>query len=416
VPYPCRFSYRLARTVGLLLLVILALVPSLAALARPISSTPALPAQLRSAADAPFTVFVPMARRPRPPLGMIIQPSELMLAKAQYDARLEPARTAVRSLFKNAGEAMADTPCAVATYTTSAGYDCLNRASENAYLLALAYRMTGNTAYSDKGAAFIHAWMDTLTSVDMSDDQANLDWSRLMPAMIWGADLLTSTPSWGEGDRAAFMSFVRKYALPQAKLAAQRRNNWADAGNLLWLSVAVYANMPSERDAAVANWKKLLNGQPDTSGAALSDKCIDSDWVYGMCRDGSITEENRRDDALSYNQAAMSMKTVFAEIRRRQGDGSLYTYRTPRGVGLKNGWDFLAPKVVDAFAGRCSWPYSANHCVPEANRSGWEVAYAYWRSPAYLPVLAEHRPYTWSNWADPGYSTALYGSLNLLGQ
>ena len=210
MPHSCRFSYRLARTVGSLLLMVLALVPSLAALAQPIPSTPLLLAQLRSAAEAPFTVFVPIARRPRPPLGMIIQPSELLFAKAQYDARIEPARTAVRSLFKNADEAMGDTPCAVATYTTSAGYDCLNRASENAYLLAVAYRMTGNTGYSDKGAAFIHAWMDTLKSVDMSDDQANLDWSRLVPAMIWGADLLTSTPGWGEGDRAEFIAFLRK--------------------------------------------------------------------------------------------------------------------------------------------------------------------------------------------------------------
>lgn len=418
MPHSCRFSYRLARTVGSLLLMVLALVPSLAALAQPIPSTPLLPAQLRSAAEAPFTVFVPIARRPRPPLGMIIQPSELLFAKAQYDARIEPARTAVRSLFKNADEAMGDTPCAVSVYTNTVkqGYDCLNLASENAYLLAVAYRMTGNTAYSDKSAEFIRVWMRTLTTINGGEKQSNLDWSRLMPAMIWGADLLTSTPGWGEGDRAEFIAFLRKFALPQAKLAAQRRNNWADAGNLLWLSVAVYANLPSERSAAVANWKKILNGQPDGSGAALKDSCIDTDWVYGMCRDGSLTEENRRDDALSYNQAAMSIKTVFAEVLRRQGDGSLYTYRTPRGVGLKNGWDFLAPKVMDAFAKRCTWPYPANSCVPPANRSGWEVAYAYWRSPAYLPVLAEHRPYTWSNWADPGYSTALYGSLNLLGQ
>ena len=107
------------------------------------------------------------------------------------------------------------------------------------------------------------------------------------------------------------------------------------------------------------------------------------------------------------------MKTMFAEITQRQGDSALYSYVTPRGVGLKNGWDFLAPRAMDAFAGRCTWPHTPNHCVKAANRSGWELAYARWRAPAYLPVVLEHRPYSWSNWADPGYSTALYGSLNL---
>lgn len=421
MPHSRHFSYRLARTVGSLLLVIVTLVPSLAVLARPTSPLPTLPTQMRSAADMPFTVFVPVVRRPRPPLGMIIQPSELLLAKAQYDGRIEPARTALRSLFKNAGEAMAGTPCAVSVYTNTnkQGYNCLNLASENAYLLGIAYRLTGEPAYSEKGAEFIRIWIRTLTTINGGEEekQSNLDWSRLVPAMIWGADLLTSTPSWGESDRVEFIAFLRKFALPQAKIAARRTNNWGDAGNLLWLSVAVYANLPGEQSDAVDNWKKILNGQPDTSSAATADDaCIDNDWVYGMCRDGSITEENRREDPLSYNQVAMSMKTVFAEILRRQGDASLYSYRTPRGVGLKNGWDFLAPKVMDAFAKRCTWPYPANSCVAPANRSGWEVAYARWRSPAYLPVLAEHRPYTWSNWSDPGYSTALYGSLNLLGQ
>ena len=97
-----------------------------------------------------------------------------------------------------------------------------------------------------------------------------------------------------------------------------------------------------------------------------------------------------------------------AEIVRRQYDPSLYDYRTPRGVGLKNGWDFLAPQVVAARAGACTWPYTPNGCARYSNRSGWEVAYAYWRDPAYLGPLQLHRPYQWSNWADPGYSTLLY--------
>ena len=136
-----------------------------------------------------------------------------------------------------------------------------------------------------------------------------------------------------------------------------------------------------------------------------------------MLPDGSLAEENRRGRAgLSYNQGALSVKTVFAEILRRQGDESLYSYRTPRGVGLKNGWDFLAAQVVNANSGACTWPYTPDHCVDYSNRSGWEIAYAYWHAPAYLGPLSLHRPYQWSNWADPGYSTVMFGALNISGK
>lgn len=369
-----------------------------------VASLPGQALARRPAAQPEFQLYLPTVSRPRSALGMIIQPSELASAKAQADALAEPARSAVKAIFKRANEAMSMTPCAVAVYTTAAGYDCLNQSAEYAYLLSIAYRMSGSEAYSQKGAAFINVWLDTLVSVDPSDDQHHLDWSRLVPALIWGADLLTSAPGWGDAERARLIGWLKQHALGQAKAAATRDNNWADAGNLLWLSVAVYADLPSERAAAVASWKLKLDGVAQPGGG----------WLYGMLPDGSLAEENRRGtDGLGYNTQALSMKTVFAEILRRAGDGSLYSYTTPRGVGLKNGWDFLAPRALDAFAGRCTWPYTADHCVKPANRSGWELAYAHWRAPAYLPVVLEHRPYSWSNWADPGYSTALYGSLDL---
>jgi hypothetical protein len=271
----------------------------------------------------------------------------------------------------------------------------------------MAYWMTGDQRYSLKAADFIHVWSNTLVQIDATDDQAQLDWSRFAPAMIWGAELLDGAPGWTAADRQKFTAMLVSVALPQGRLAATRTNNWADAGNLLRLSIAIYANLPSERAAAIADWKAMLNGVRQSDGS----------WLYGMLPDGSLAEENRRaEDGLSYNQGALSVKTVFAEIVRRGGDESLYSYRTPRGVGLKNGWDFLAAQVVNANSGLCTWPYTPDHCVDYSNRSGWEIAYAYWRAPAYLGPLSLHRPYQWSNWADPGYSTVLFGNLNINGK
>ena len=357
--------------------------------------------------QAAHTTYIPMIRHPLMPVGIVTTPAQLAFTKAQSDSGAEPSRSAVTSLLQHANEALSAKPCAVALYTTSSGDTCLNQASENAFVLAMAYWMTGNPRYSSKAADFIHAWSNTLLQIDASDDQAQLDWSRFAPALIWGAELLDGAPGWSVADRQKLTAVLVNIALPQGRLAAMRRNNWADAGNLLRLSIAVYANLPAERRAAIADWKAMLDGVHQSDGS----------WQYGMLPDGSLAEENRRGgDGLSYNQGALSVKTVFAEILRRQGDGSLYSYRTPRGVGLKSGWDFLAAQVINANSGVCTWPYTTNHCVGYSNRSGWEIAYAYWRSPAYLGPLALHRPYQWSNWADPGYSTVMFGALNINGQ
>ncbi|HJZ48215.1 MAG TPA: alginate lyase family protein [Roseiflexaceae bacterium] len=358
-------------------------------------------------AELSHLMYLPVTMRPLVPTGIVTTPSQLVLTKTQADTGAEPSRAAVKSLLQNAGEALLSMPCAVASYTTSVGGNCLNQASESALVLALAYWMTGDPRYSSKAADFIRAWSNTLIQIDLADDQAQLDWSRFAPALIWGAELLDGAPGWTLADRQKLTAMLVSVVLPQGQLAAKRSNNWADAGNLLRLSIAVYANLSAERKAAIADWKIMLDGVRQADGS----------WRYGMLPDGSLAEEDRRGaSGLSYNQGALSLKTVFAEIVRRQGDDSLYSYRTSRGVGLKNGWDFLAAQVVNANSGICTWPYTPDHCVDYSNRSGWEIAYAYWREPAYLGPLSLHRPYQWSNWADPGYSTVMFSTLNINGK
>jgi hypothetical protein len=353
------------------------------------------------------TIYLATIVRPLTPSGIVTTPALLAFTKAQADSGTEPSRSAVESLLEHADEALADQPCAVALYTTNDGDTCLNQSSENAFVLALAYWITGDQRYSTKAADFIHVWSNTLVQIDASDSQAQLDWSRFAPALIWGAELLDGAPGWNATDRQKLTAVLVSVALPQGRLAATRTNNWADAGNLLRLSIAVYADLPDERKAALADWKAMLDGEHQSDGS----------WKYGMLPDGSLAEENRRaEDGLAYNQGALSLKTVFAEIMRQQGDESLYSYRTPRGVGLKNGWDFLAAQVVNANAGMCTWPYTPDHCVDYSNRSGWEIAYAYWHESAYLGPLELHRPYRWSNWADPGYSTVMFGALDISGK
>ncbi len=348
-----------------------------------------------------------MMRQIAPSLGMITTPAELKAAKALADQGQEPSRSAVIVLMRTVEDALEMAPCAVANYTTDVGVDCLNESSQYAFVLALAYRMTDNPLYGQRAAAFIRIWYATLVTIDRDDSQTQLDWSRMAPAMIWAADLLGGTPVWTDVDRQAFSAMLVDKVLVQGQEASKRRNNWADAGNMLRLTIAVYARLPDERAAVIANWKQKLDGMQQAANT----------WSYGMLPDGSLAEENRRgEDGLAYNQGALSSKTVFAEILRRQGDSSLFSYKTPRGVGLKDGWDFLAQYVVDASKGQNTWPYTADHYVEYSNKSGWEIAYAYWREPAYLGPIELERPYQWGDWADPGYSTLLFGNLNLSGK
>ncbi|MEP7190824.1 MAG: hypothetical protein ABI901_16660, partial [Roseiflexaceae bacterium] len=142
------------------------------------------------------TMYMPMILHPLAPAGIVTTPAQLAVTKAQADLGIEPSSSAVESLLQNADQAMTDTPCALAIYTTSAGDSCLNQASENAFVLAMAYWMTGDPRYSTKAADFIHIWSNTLVQIDASDDQAQLDWSRFAPALLWGAELLDGAPGW----------------------------------------------------------------------------------------------------------------------------------------------------------------------------------------------------------------------------
>jgi hypothetical protein len=354
--------------------------------------------------DSQSRVFLPIIARAREPLGFVTTPAELQTTKIWADQGIEPSHKSVVTLLRTANAALLVAPCAVANYTTVTGSGCLNQSAQYAYVLAMTYRMTNDPRYGYQSAAIIRTWIATLVTIDGQDSQTWLDWSRWGAALIWAADLLEGTPAWNDDDRRQFTTMLVGKLLDLGRTAGQRTNNWADAGTVLWLSIALYAKLPAEHAAAIANWKLKLDGVYQ----------LDGSWLHGMAVDGSLPDENMRDlSGLGYNQVALSAKTVFAEILGRQGDGSLYLYTSPRGVGLKNGWDFLAQQVVNANAGLCTWPYTANHCVTYANKSGWEIAFAYWHAPAYLGPIQLKRPYQWSDWADPGYSTLLFANLNL---
>lgn len=375
----------------------------LIAIAAVLLMTPA-PARVatRPSAGLDSRLYLPLVVRPHEPIGLVTTPAELSATKALADAGLEPSRTAVRKLLDDADDGLLFAPCALAHYTSEAGSDCLSESAQYAFVLALAYRLTYDPRYAEHAAAIIRTWSTTLVAIDPQPpndtNQPWLDWSRLAPALTWAADLLEGAPGWTDVDRALFRTMLVGKVLAVGQKASARTNNWADAGLVLRLTIAIYADVPSERAAATTRWKALLD--------------------YGMAADGSLIEENRRGtNGLGYNAGAMSLKTVFAELLRRRGDGSLYEYRTPRGVGLKTGWDFLAPQVVGAHAGACIWPYTPDHCVDYSSKTGWEIAYARWHAPAYLlngPIALE-RPYRWVNASDPGYSTLLFGNLNIAG-
>jgi hypothetical protein len=366
-----------------------------------ITPPPAYVAERRSA-DSDSRLYLPLVARSHEPIGLMTTPAELRATKALADAGVEPSHTAVHKLLDDAGVGLLFVPCALAHYTSEAGSDCLSESAQYAFVLALAFHLTYDARYSEHAAAIIRTWSTTLVAIDPQPpndtNQPWLDWSRLAPAMTWAADLLEGAPGWTDTDRAQYRAMLVGKVLAVGQQASQRTNNWADAGLVLRLTIAVYANIPSERAAAITRWKALLD--------------------YGMAADGSLIEENRRGSSgLAYNQGAMSLKTVFAELLRRRGDSSLYDYQTPRGVGLKHGWDFLAPQVVSAHAGVCVWPYTPDHCVDYSSKTGWEIAYARWHTPTYLingPIALE-RPYRWVNASDPGYSTLLFGNLNLNG-
>ncbi len=314
--------------------------------------------------------------------GYLVSVSELRRRAADAARGIAPVAAAVDDLMAWAEDAVRVSPKPVQPLVVVGNDNVLVSDASRAYGLGLAYVASGDERFAAAAATTIWAWDGRVKwADDVCPDNGGchttLSISRAAAGFAFGADLIAGSPTWTADDIAALKSWLGTVILPAA---SERPNNWGDAGTFLRVAIAAYLGDESEFDAAIAKWRSLM------------------DLVEAS---GRIPEESRRGTAgISYTQEALQYKLAVARIAESHGI-DLWDTVGAKGGSLKAALDRLA-----YFSNHPQeWPDAKNAEVP-APGPAWEIAYAHWQDPAWVPFVAAARPY-----GDRGHSALRWTTL-----
>ena len=314
--------------------------------------------------------------------GYLVSVAGLRQRAADAARGIAPFAAAVDDLQAWAENAVKISPQPVQPLVVVGNDNVLVSDASRAYGLGLAYVTSGDERFAAAAAATIRAWVGRVKwADDICPDNGGchttLSISRAAAGFAFGADLIAGSPTWTADDIAALKDWLRTVILPAA---SERPNNWGDAGTFLRVAVAAYLGDESEFDAAIAKWRSLM------------------DLVEAS---GRIPEESRRGTAgISYTQEALQYKLAVARIAESHGI-DLWDTVGAKGGSLKGALDRLA-----YFSNHPQeWPDAANAEVP-APGPAWEIAYAHWQEPAWVPFVQAARPY-----GDRGHSALRWTTL-----
>ena len=319
---------------------------------------------------------------PGAPHGYLVSIEELRERAVLASGGVAPYKEAVADLLQWADGAIDDPSSPVQPLVVEGTDNPFVDDARRAYGLGLAYGLTGDERYAAAARRTIRAWVDvSVTTSDTCPDNGGCHTSliigRAAPGFVFGADLIDGSTSWTPDDRDRLTAWLRDVIIPAA---SERVNNWGDAGTFLRVVGTDYIGDTKGFEAAIDKWRSLID-------------LIEAD--------GRIPEEVRRGSAgISYTQEALQYKIAVARIAERRGI-DLWDYEGKAGGSLRVAMDRLAHYWFRP----AEWPDFPRADVPTAGPV-WEIAYAHWQDPAWIPMLLEHRPY-----GDRGHSAIRWTTL-----
>jgi hypothetical protein len=314
--------------------------------------------------------------------------------------RVEPTYTAYLVLKKDADAALDSSPQAPAAwyvprfYVDPAAHQKAKRPlaidADQAYGLALIYRMTGDEKYAAAAVRLLNGWTTTLKSFSRQDDSP-LTFSYNFPAFIFAAAPLADSKAWTPAAQQAFKNFVRTKALPMNTM--DRENNWGNWGLVLVFAGAAYLQDHALLAQATARWKHFIDTQIAPDGHLPLE----------VTRNNGVGEHG-----LWYSNFCLMPQTVAAEIARVNGV-DLYNYRSATGTSLRLAYERIVPWVANPR----TFPYyhgtDPKGQLATESVSYWEILNARWPQPQAAAILAAKRPMT-TGFSSP-YLTFTHGDL-----
>lgn len=352
------------------------------------------------------TAFPAIAGRP----GMYLDQAEIDAVRSKVESGAEPWHTAFVRLKRHADKALAYRPFSVTfggkaarggdihDYWTDAPYaksrdGIINPVNDRTdYFIAsdfskavrhlgLAWALTGDTRYAEKGVALLNAWMinpATRMNPRFTNGQSRIELSTAMPAAFYGADLLSTFKDWKPRQRAAVSAWAR--ALGRSARDWSETNNFENWRHVLMASAGALTDDDNLLATAFDAWKNFLPVATRT--------------------DGAFVHELGRTKSLGYSAYALNAMLQTAEIARHAGV-DLYTFQLPDGRGLERSLDYHAPYLADP----SQWESPQITDYDGENAAIYELAYLWRQKPAYKKVIRR--------WGRPMIEIRVLGPMTL---
>ncbi|MEX0884916.1 MAG: alginate lyase family protein [Phycisphaeraceae bacterium] len=272
------------------------------------------------------------------------------------------------------------------------GRKLAGRTSDASWTLALAYQLTGNTAYADHALTLIHTWCINQNTRMFPTGRVQ---DAATPGGAYGGDvvmfasfrklflaayLLDDYGGWDLRSRAGVVRWIKAMLDPQRELmyfnGREMYNNWEDE-RLLYLACGALAIRDLD----------LLRYTFDRFVHTLPMKMTD---------EGELHRETMRTRSMSYTLMSLHGSLALAEIARAYGV-DLYDVNI-NGRTLKLAADYAAAGLLDM----ASWPHKmirplGDEFVKGGSRmSVFELAHRQWGEPRYMQIIEQHggRPVT----------------------
>ena len=282
--------------------------------------------------------------------SLMYTPAQITYVKAKIASQTQHWYGAYQQLINKANSYSGRTHNAVASFYVPAYY--ANTSGHNAakvpyvgdvdaaYTNALAYTLSGNTAYATKAVYFLKAWSSQNTSIATTDDTPLVSAYGGVGFLI-AADLLMNTTFWTSTEKTTFKNWVRNKYLPVVNGIKANANNWGDWGTFAVTSSYVILGEEANVLAQVERMKLRI------------DKHIEAD--------GHLPQEVRRgENGPWYTYFALSAMTASANVALNTTGTNLFTYTSPKGRKLKTALDYLLTYTKNQEL----WPW---HPMPAKN-------------------------------------------------
>ncbi len=339
-----------------------------------------------------------------PPPKITWSSPNLLVDRARLDAikaavqKNDPVLTpAFQDLVRTAEGMLADAPNPILGDLMVPGFYTAGRETQQritrqlrtdarkSHALALAHALTGRAEFADKSRAILFAWMNSLKRPVNGGHWWEVFWlghrgdtplviSYSFPAFLYAFDLLKGENMLRPVEMDAFRAWLRPYVdyLSGEVLYKNNHHNW----QVVFLLCAAHVlEDPALFDRAVGYYRNGLRGQ-----------------IRG---DGALPRELwRKEKCGTYTLMALEGMVQAVHIAEQHGYDRLRTLRSNKGGTLEKALDFYLQYLKDPAA----WAKHTN--APKLNApndpSDWgyvfEVPYAWWRNPDYLPYM-QKRPY-----------------------